>query len=210
MSNSAVDTAAYDLFMTKVAFLWLAAILTLAARPYLSEPALSPDGSEIAFVSGGDIWTVPVTGGIARLLVSHPATESRPLYSPDGSKLAFISARTGNGDTYVLTFSTGDLKRITFDDGLDQLDAWSRDGKYQYFSSSVHDIGGMNDIYRVRVDGGTPPRGERRPLRQRIFRRAVAQRTGPGVDRARHRFVAMMAQRAQPSRRTGDLHSACP
>ena len=64
-----------------------------------AEPAISPDHSEIAFTSGGDIWTVPATGGQARLLVSHPATESRPLYSPDGAKLAFVSTRTGNGDT---------------------------------------------------------------------------------------------------------------
>ncbi len=27
-----------------------------------AEPTLSPDGGEIAFVSGGDIWTVPVGG----------------------------------------------------------------------------------------------------------------------------------------------------
>ena len=43
-----------------------------------SEPAISPDRSEIAVVSSGDIWTVPVAGGNARLLVAHEATESRP------------------------------------------------------------------------------------------------------------------------------------
>src|SRR5918912_1518396 len=66
-------------------------------RPYLYEPSLSPDRKEIAFVSGGDVWTAPAEGGEARLLVSHPATESRPLYSPDGRQLAFVSTRTGNG-----------------------------------------------------------------------------------------------------------------
>ena len=78
--------------------------LTVAsARPYMTEPSLSPDRSEIAFVSGGDIWTVPAAGGVARLLISHPATESCPMCSPDGARLAFISTRTGNGDIYVLT-----------------------------------------------------------------------------------------------------------
>jgi len=126
------------------------------ATPALAEPSLSPDHREIAFVSGGDIWTVPYGGGEARLLVSHPATESRPVYSPDGSQLAFVSNRTGNGDIYVLTLATGDTKRITWDDGNDQLDGWSRDGKWLYFSSTSHDIAGMSDVYRVRITGGTP------------------------------------------------------
>ena len=125
-------------------------------QPYFTEPALSPDRKEIAFVSGGDIWTVPATGGTASLLVSHNANEARPLYSPDGRQLAFISTRTGNRDIYVLTLSTGELKRLTFDDALDQLDGWSRDGHWIYFSSTSRDIGGLNDIFRVRVSGGTP------------------------------------------------------
>ena len=145
----------------------LAALVTIAStlaapapapapRPALSEPAVSPDHREIAFVSGGDIWTAPVAGGEARLLVSHAAYDSRPLYSPDGARLAFISTRTGNGDIYVLTLASGNLKRITFDDVADQLDAWSRDGKWLYLSSGSKDVNGMNDLFRVSVDGGTP------------------------------------------------------
>ncbi|HKQ80182.1 MAG TPA: S41 family peptidase [Blastocatellia bacterium] len=126
------------------------------ALPYFTEPSVSPGGSEIAFVSGGDIWTAPVNGGEARLLVSHPANESRPLYSPDGKRMAFVSTRTGNGDIYVLTFETGELKRLTFDDAGEQLDAWSRDGRFIYFSSTSRDISGMNDLFRVKADGGTP------------------------------------------------------
>ncbi len=127
-----------------------------AALPYFTEPALAPDRTEIAFVSGGDIWTVPAAGGAARLLVSHPATEARPLYSPDGKQLAFISNRTGNGDIYVLTLDTGDLRRVTFDDAFDQLDAWARDGRWLYFASTSRDIAGMNDLFRVSAEGGTP------------------------------------------------------
>ncbi len=126
------------------------------ALPSFYEPAISPDRNEVAFVSGGDIWTVPAAGGEARLLVSHPATESRPLYSPDGKRLAFISTRTGNGDIYILTMDSGDLKRLTFDDAGDQLNNWSRDGKWIYFHSGSKDISGRGDILRVASEGGTP------------------------------------------------------
>ena len=129
---------------------------TIAPLPSFAEPAISPDRSEIALVSGGDIWTVAATGGDARLLVSHEANESRPLYSPDGERLAFVSDRTGWGDIYVLSLKTGVLTQATTDDGLERLDAWSRDGRWLYFSSTSRDIAGMNDLYRVRADGGTP------------------------------------------------------
>ncbi len=124
--------------------------------PYLTEPSLAPDRREIVFVSGGDVWSVPAGGGTAQLLVAHPATESRPLFSPDGKRLAFASNRTGNGDIYVLNLETNDLSRLTFDDNADNLDAWSRDGNWIYFSSSSRDIAGMSDIFRVAAAGGTP------------------------------------------------------
>jgi tricorn protease len=128
-----------------------------AAKPAFAEPGISPDGTEIAFVSGGDIWTVPASGGEARLLISNAANDSRPMYSPDKKQLAFVSTRTGGGDVYVLTFATGDVRRVTFDDGAEQLDGWSRDGKWLYFFSNAHDLaGGVSDIYRVSPDGGTP------------------------------------------------------
>ncbi|MGD9590212.1 MAG: LpqB family beta-propeller domain-containing protein [Pyrinomonadaceae bacterium] len=141
------------------AALFLASVVFAAGQtgsPYMTEPSLSPDRKEIAFVSGGDIWTVPADGGTAQLLVSHPATEGRPAYSPDGRYLAFISNRTGNGDIYVLDLSSGGVRRLTFDDGFEGLDAWSRDGAWIYYSSNIRDIAGMNDIFRVAATGGTP------------------------------------------------------
>jgi Tol biopolymer transport system component len=129
---------------------------TPTPRPSFAQPALSPDGKEIAFASGGDIWTVPASGGEAHLLISDPADESRPLYSPDGTRLAFVSTRTGAGDIYVLTLATGALQRITFSDSGSNLDGWSRDGQWLYFTSAANDVAGQGDIFRVRSIGGTP------------------------------------------------------
>ena len=127
-----------------------------SALPSFAEPGISPDGSTIAFVSGGDVWEVPAGGGDARLLVSHPATESRPLFSPDGKRLAFTSTRTGNGDVYVLALASGDVTRLTYDDANELVSGWSADSQSVLFQSNSHEISGMLDVYRVGVEGGTP------------------------------------------------------
>ena len=127
-----------------------------APRPALAEPSLSPDGVEIAFVSGGDIWTAPANGGTASLLITDPATEGRPLFSPDGRELAFTSNRNGASNIYVMALATGQVRRLTVSDSTERLDGWSRDGKWIYLSSAANDIASQNDIFRVASGGGTP------------------------------------------------------
>ncbi|HET7561735.1 MAG TPA: S41 family peptidase [Rhodanobacteraceae bacterium] len=127
-----------------------------ASRASFSQPAISPDGTRIAFVSGGAIWEVPATGGAAHILVADKGADSRPLFSPVGDKLAFVSDATGDGDIYVLDLATGKLTRVTYADGRDELSGWSRDGKWLYFDSGRDNVGGFHGVYRVRVAGGTP------------------------------------------------------
>jgi Tol biopolymer transport system component/C-terminal processing protease CtpA/Prc len=128
---------------------------TLAAY---GEPGLSPDHREIAFVSGGDIWSVPAAGGDARLLAATGGYASRPLFSPDGTRIAYVSSQPGANGIYVLTLAGGALHRITSDDATPELANWSPDGKAIYFSSAAQTISGMDDVMRVPADGGTPAR----------------------------------------------------
>jgi Tol biopolymer transport system component/C-terminal processing protease CtpA/Prc len=130
--------------------------LAAQGAPSFYEPGISPDGSEIAFVSGGDIWTVSAAGGAARLLVAHSAHESRPLYSPDGRHLAFNSDRHGGTDVFVMDLGSGGVSRVTHDAGSEELNGWSPDGQWIYFSSSAEDVAGTHDVFRVRATGGTP------------------------------------------------------
>ncbi len=142
--------------MRYLIFAVISACAASGAAPLLYDPGISPDGREIAFVSGGDIWTVPAAGGEARLLISHPAVEASPRYSPDGTQLAFTSNRNGGTNIFVFTLATGAIKRITFSDGTDNLSAWSADGKWLYFYSASQNIGGNADIFRVSSEVGTP------------------------------------------------------
>lgn len=128
-----------------------------APRVALSQPSVSPNGSEIAFVADGGIWSVASTGGKAHLLIADDGADSRPLYSPDGKQLAFQSDTGGEGSgIYLLDLSSGVLRRLTWADGSNQLDAWSRDSQWIYLSSSRDNVGGMVAVYRVRASGGTP------------------------------------------------------
>jgi tricorn protease len=148
--------------LRRTAFVLLALAMGTSAAAYgqgvpsFYEPGISPDGSEIAFVSGGDIWTVSSNGGPARLLVAHSAHESRPLYSPDGSMLAFNTNRNGSLDVYIMELGTGAVRRLTNDAGSEELSGWSADSRWVYFTSSGEDVAGMSDVFRVRASGGTP------------------------------------------------------
>ncbi|WP_404367515.1 LpqB family beta-propeller domain-containing protein [Sphingomonas sp. MMS24-J45] len=146
--------AAAALFATTALAPWSA--VAQDAKPAFAEPSLSPDGSMIAFASGGDIWEVSASGGVARLLVTDGATEGRPLYSPDGTRLAFTSTRGGSQNIYVLDLASGAVTRLTYAEAGEELDAWSPDGKYLYFASGVQDVARQADIFRVSADGGTP------------------------------------------------------
>jgi tricorn protease len=152
-----IAVAIMQLFAQGQAFAQTAAqTATPEARPSMAEPSLSADGRQIAFVSGGDIWEVQASGGVAHLLVTDAATEGRPLYSPDGMKLAFTSTRGGNANIYILDLASGVTTRVTYAESNEELDAWSADGKWLYFASGVNDVGRQPDIFRIAATGGTP------------------------------------------------------
>jgi Tol biopolymer transport system component len=53
-------------------------------------PAVSPDGTKVAYNKGEDIWVANSDGSNAINLTQHLAIERRPSWSPDGTKIAFL------------------------------------------------------------------------------------------------------------------------
>jgi Tol biopolymer transport system component len=62
-----------------------------------AQAAWSPDGRRIAFVSGGDVWTMSQDGSDRRRVTATSDDESGPTWSPDGGRLAFASSRGAGG-----------------------------------------------------------------------------------------------------------------
>lgn len=106
-------------------------------RPrWLRYPAISPDGSQIAFVYAGQIWLVPSQGGEAVALTGAPYYSSHPVWSPDGSRIAFSSDRYGNADIFVMPVAGGPIQRLSHYMLPDTPMAFSPDGSELYFSSA--------------------------------------------------------------------------
>lgn len=73
--------------------------LLLAPDGRISEPALSPDGSMLAYVGESgerrDLFVRRVAGGSPVRLTDDEAVESGPAFSPDGEQIAFGRRRAG-------------------------------------------------------------------------------------------------------------------
>lgn len=129
---------------------------------WLRYPAISPDGTSIAFAYQGDIYTVSLAGGEARRLTLHEAYESEPVWSSDGQQIAFSSMRYGNKDLFLIDAKGGSPKRLTFHSADDVAYDFSPDGQSVIFGSSRVDhvdavlfpSGVLAELYSVSTEGG--------------------------------------------------------
>lgn len=139
------------------AVFWLP--MGLSARPMtvedllvlkrVSDPQVSPDGSQIVYVvtevlkdenrTQSDLWLVPFSGGEPRRLASTPQHERHPRWSPDGRWIAFESNRDGKFQVWLLPMdAAGEARRLTNLSTEASQPVWSPDGRLLACVSSVY------------------------------------------------------------------------
>ena len=128
---------------------------------WLRKNSISPDGKQIAFCYGGDIFTVPAEGGQARQITSNAAYDSDPLWTPDGRYIVFSSYRDKTKDIFRTQATGGVPERITDYPGNETPLAVLPDGSIIFTANlqpdaSYGDFPGTAQIYLVKNPGERP------------------------------------------------------
>ncbi len=129
-------------------------------------PALSPDARHIVFSAAGDLWSVPIEGGAANRLTTHPGIEAQSRFRADGSQIVFESNRDGTQNLYTLELDesrgglvAGEIRRLTVSDRHEMLGGFSSDGKSVLFSAYLYpEIYRHPRMYQMPLDGGAMTR----------------------------------------------------
>ena len=110
----------------------------------VSDPQVSPDGRQVAFVVGdvdldanrvvNQIYLVPLGGGAPKQLTNGTSSASSPRWSPDGKKIAF----TTGGQIWVMDNDGDDKKQLTKISTGAGGPAWSPDSDWIAFTSEVY------------------------------------------------------------------------
>ena len=104
-----------------------AAAAAAAPAGYYRFPALH--GDTVVFTAEGDLWRVPLAGGTAQRLTTHPGAETNASFSRDGKWLAFSAEYEGPAELYVMPADGGQPKRLTWETAAPAFTGWTHDGR---------------------------------------------------------------------------------
>jgi tricorn protease len=124
--------------------------------------SISPDGSKIVFTYKGDLYRIPVEGGVAQQLTFHEAHDFMPVWSNDGEQIAFASDRYGNFNVYLMDASGGPAERLTYHSNDEHPYSFSHDDEFVIFGAVRQDDAqhrqfpamSQPELYKVPANGG--------------------------------------------------------
>ena len=119
---------------------------------------VSPDGQTIVFDMLGDIYSLPISGGKAKVLRSGIPFEIQPRFSPNGKQISFTSDAGGGDNIWVMDTDGKNAKQITKEDfRLLNNAVWMPDGNYlvarKHFTSGRSL--GAGEMWQYHITGGS-------------------------------------------------------
>lgn len=138
----------------------------------------SPDGTRLLYRTaaartGGDIWSVPLSGDRQPApVLATLADERSAQVSPDGKWLAYSSNESGRSEIYIKPFPDGAGRiQVSVNGGV--YPRWRRDGREIYFMSLVA-LGAMQSS-QIQVNGAVIQRA----VPERLFQTAFISQFHP-------------------------------
>jgi tricorn protease len=112
-------------------------------------------GDQVVFVSEDDLWTVQLSGGIARRLTAGLGTCSHPSLSPDGRWIAFSSAEEGHQEVYIIPSQGGPIRRLTYLANISIVVGWLSNEQILFKTDALDNLQ-MMSLCTVSVNGDLP------------------------------------------------------
>ena len=130
------------------------------------QPAWSPDGTKIAFVSARDdsanIYVMDADGSNQTRLTNMRAANNLPTWSPDGQHIAFIIPRRHiyhTHEIHVMNADGSDLTTLTTEATPETFIAWSPDSKrlaYVTWAQNPDNYRETHTLFTINRDGSNP------------------------------------------------------
>lgn len=123
---------------------------------YVSSPAFSLDGKQIAFSArsdsgvDSDVFVADADGSGKRNITRHPSIDTSPTWSPTGRQIAFISDRSRSPQVWAVDADGGNLVRLVSEGGHCDSPNWSPDGRFVLYTWQAP-TQWKHDIYVVEV-----------------------------------------------------------
>jgi Tol biopolymer transport system component len=158
----------------EAASIWQISVLGGTPRKLVEKgyaPAISPDGSQVVFLTGNSEAThgflMKADGTGVRTIIPDDGQTfvGSPVWSPDGRRIAYARGSYSAGYARIearieiLEVATGDTETVLTKPGLGSSVAWTPDGRLIYTQQEPLTSTEDANLWAIRVDGAGHPQG---------------------------------------------------
>jgi len=114
-----------------------------------TQPRFSPDGMQIVFIRGGEIWTMNADGSDQTQLTQASEPDFAPVWSPNGRMIAFL--RGTPPQLYVMNVDGSGQRQLAPSSAWELDPDWSPDGKRISFARCTSGLFRTCDVNIAKV-----------------------------------------------------------